>query len=281
MGDRPGSSSPEQIRPIICDWNWMNILQKIIGVKAREVMEKKKHTSLYELEKRPFPEMRDFKGALQTSGLSVIAEIKRMSPSEGLIREDFNPDAIAIIYQENGASAISALTDSGFFGGSDEYPIIIKNAVDLPVLRKEFIIDPYQILESRVLGADAILLIASVLDASELSDFIQQTSELGMDCLIEVHNADELDCALKTGASIVGINNRNLKTFEVSLDTSIDIKSRIPDEIVTVSESGIHTHADMIRLEEVGFNAVLVGTSLMRSDDIGQKLRDLTGTEGS
>lgn len=255
----------------------MNILQKIIGVKAEEVMEKKRRVPLSKLEKMPLPIIRDFKDALQKDGLSIIAEIKRKSPSAGLIREDFDPEAIANIYQKNGASAISVLTDSDFFGGSDDYPNVVKKTVDLPVLRKEFIIDPYQILESRVLGADAILLIASVLDASEISDFIQQATELDMECLVEVHDADELECALRTGASIIGINNRNLKTFEVSLDTSIDLKSRIPDGIVTVSESGIHSHEDMVRLEQAGFDAVLVGTSLIRAENIGGALRGLRG----
>ncbi|NQT25952.1 indole-3-glycerol phosphate synthase TrpC [candidate division KSB1 bacterium] len=257
----------------------MNILGKIIAVKTEEVMEKKRKIPLSELEKQSLSEVRDFKGALEKSGLSVIAEIKRKSPSEGLIREDFDPVAIANAYKENGASTISVLTDSEFFGGSDDYPMLVKQTVDLPVLRKEFIIDSYQILESCVLGADAILLLASVLDASELADFIQQATELGMNCLVEVHDGQELEAALKAGASIIGINNRNLKTFEVSLDISIDLKSRIPEGIVTVSESGIHTHADMERLEESGFDAVLVGTSLMRAEDIGEKLRGLIGIQ--
>lgn len=260
-------------------WNKMNILGKIIAVKTEEVMEKKRKIPLSELEKQSLSEVRDFKGALEKSGLSVIAEIKRKSPSEGLIREDFDPVAIANAYKENGASTISVLTDSEFFGGSDDYPMLVKQTVDLPVLRKEFIIDSYQILESCVLGADAILLLASVLDASELADFIQQATELGMNCLVEVHDGQELEAALKAGASIIGINNRNLKTFEVSLDISIDLKSRIPEGIVTVSESGIHTHADMERLEESGFDAVLVGTSLMRAEDIGEKLRGLIGIQ--
>lgn len=255
----------------------MNILQRIIGVKAEEVMAKKRRIPLSELEEIQLPEIRDFKGAIQKPGLSVIAEIKRMSPSEGLIREDFNPENIARIYQDNGASAISVLTDSEFFGGSDDYPMLVKQTVNLPGLRKEFIVDSYQVLESRVIGADAILLIASVLDTFELADFLQQASEMELNCLVEVHDPQELECALKAGASIIGINNRNLKTFEVSLDTSIDLRSHIPEGIITVSESGIHTHDDMVRLEEAGFDAVLVGTSLMRAEDIGKALRGLRG----
>jgi indole-3-glycerol phosphate synthase len=255
----------------------MNILQRIIGVKAKEVMAKKRRIPFSELEKRKMPKIRDFRSALTKPGLSVIAEIKRKSPSGGLIREDFDPEAIANIYYHHGASAISVLTDFEFFGGRDDYPMLVKQTVELPVLRKEFIIDPYQILESRVLGADAILLLANVLDTSRLTDSIHYATELNMDCLVEVHNEQEMECTLKAGASIVGVNNRDLRTFEVSIGTSLELKALIPDEVVTVSESGIHTYEDMKQLEFAGFDAVLVGTSLMRAQDIGEALRGLRG----
>lgn len=253
----------------------MNILDKIIGEKAREVLEKEKKIPLSELSEKPLPEIRDFRKALTRPGLSVIAEVKRQSPSEGLIREDFNPALIAQSYEKNNAAAISVLTDGPFFGGSDVYPSQVKRVVGLPVLRKEFIIHPYQILESRILGADAILLIAGVLDRLELKDFIEQASELELDCLVEVHNREELEIALSANSQIIGINNRDLKTFHVDLFTSIHLKQSIPDSVVTVSESGIKNRDDIRRLQEAEFDAVLVGTSLMKEKDPGLALTGL------
>ncbi|HDQ44237.1 MAG TPA: indole-3-glycerol phosphate synthase TrpC, partial [bacterium] len=247
----------------------MNILQKIVGEKSKEVLAKKERIPLSELEKRPFPERRDFKAALAQPGFSIIAEIKKKSPSEGIIREDFDPEAIARSYAENGAAAISVLTDGPFFGGSDVYPLRVKRTVALPVLRKEFILDPYQVLESRVLGADAILLLANVLGEAELRDFIRRAKAIGLDCLVEIHDAVELEPALSAGAEIIGVNNRNLKTFRVDLETSLRLKKRIPAHIVTVSESGIRGRDDLVRLRDAGFDAALVGTVLMRAGDVG------------
>ncbi len=255
----------------------MNILQKIVGEKAKEVLAKKERIPLAELEKLPFPERRDFRAALAKPGISIIAEIKRKSPSEGVIREDFDPIWIARIYAENGAAAISVLTDSPFFGGSDDYPLLVKQTAALPILRKEFIIDPYQIIESRVLGADAILLLASVLNRDELANFIQRATELDMDCLVEIHDDDELNAALSAGAKIIGINNRDLKTFHVDLETSLRLKKGMPEGIVTVSESGIRERDDLLRLQTAGFDAALIGTVLMRAGDVGRRLRELNG----
>lgn len=256
----------------------MNILDKIVGEKAREVLAKEQQRPLSELNSIPFPEIRDFKSQLTAAGLSVIAEAKRKSPSAGIIRQNFDPVAIAQSYEQHGASAISVLTDVQFFGGSDDYPLKIKEAIKLPVLRKEFIIHPYQIVESRVLGADAILLIAGVLDKFELKDFIEQAADLEMDCLVETHNHEELELALFANAEIIGINNRNLKTFEVDLNTSINLKKAIPDSVVTVSESGIQNSSDFIKLGKAGFDAVLVGSSLMRETDPGLALHKLKAT---
>lgn len=255
----------------------MTILDEIIQHKVTEVRERKQKRPLILIREKVTPCDRDFKAALTQPGISVIAEIKRQSPSAGLIREDFDPSHIADIYTRSGASAISVLTDAKYFGGHSSYLMKTRSHSTIPILRKDFIIDPYQIVEARALGANAVLLIASVLEAEEIDAFIETASEMGMDCLVEVHDEAELEKALGTKASIIGINNRDLKTFTIDLDTSLRLRSMVPESIVTVSESGIETREDVIRLEEAGFDAILVGTTLMKSGDIGARLRELTG----
>ena len=205
----------------------------------------------------------------------MIAEVKKASPSKGLIRADFDPEAIARSYESAGASAISVLTDEKFFQGSLDYLKLVKRTVSLPVLRKDFIIDAYQVFEARTAGADAILLIVAALPHDSLTALMNCASELGMDQLVEVHDESELETALEVGAPLIGINNRNLRTFEVTLDTTARLLPMIP-RAKTVSESGIFTRRDMVSLGAMGVDAVLIGEALMRQDDIQAKLAELT-----
>jgi indole-3-glycerol phosphate synthase len=257
------------------------ILQKIVDNKREEVARQKEILPLGELRQMlaDRPPTRDFEGAIRNRDCAVIAEVKRSSPSKGLIREDFNPIEIAGIYADNGASAISILTERKFFGGNAAYVPQIGSVVGLPLLRKDFIIDPYQINETRVLGADALLLIARLLEAGELRDFIGLASELGLAALVEVHDEADLEKAVSSGARIVGINNRDLATFRTDLDVSIRLARRIPKGITVVSESGIDSRGDIEKLMEAGIHAFLVGESLMREKDVGKKLRELLGAE--
>lgn len=255
----------------------MNLLERIVSYKREEVEKRKSIMSAETLKRRKFLAVRDFKSVLEKEGLSIIAEIKRMSPSAGIIREDFNPTQIARTYEENGASAISVLTDRKFFGGSNDYVFAVKKEVTLPILRKEFIIDEYQIYESCHIGADAILLIARILTPVELDRFISIAKELGLACLVEIHTRDELGRVLSTITDIIGINNRDLDTFQTDIKTSLELKKLIPDRYITVSESGIKTREDVLKLEEAGFDAVLVGETLMRTKKSEDKLRELFG----
>lgn len=218
-----------------------------------------------------------FEGLADGDDIAVITEIKKASPSKGLIRADFDPVAIAETYESNGSSALSVLTDVKFFQGSVDYVTQISNTVKLPILRKDFTIDPYQIYEARAMGAAAVLLIVAILTPDELGEYLALSQQLDLDALVEVHTEEELVVALDAGAEIVGINNRNLNTFEVSLETTFSFIDRMPDEILKVSESGIYTRDDVVQLRDAGADAVLVGESLMREEDIGQKLRELTG----
>jgi indole-3-glycerol phosphate synthase len=257
------------------------ILQKIVANKRQEVARQKEILPLGKLRQMlaDRPPTRDFAGALRSPGCAVIAEVKRSSPSKGRIREDFDPVGIAGIYEDHGASAISILTERKFFEGNDAYMPQIRRAVGLPLLRKDFIIDPYQINETRVLGADALLLIARLLEAGELRDFIGLSSELGLAALVEVHDEVDVEKAISSGARIVGINNRDLATFRTDLGVSIRLANRIPKGITVVSESGINGRDDVETLMSAGIHAVLVGESLMREKDIGKKLRELLGKE--
>jgi indole-3-glycerol phosphate synthase len=257
------------------------ILQKIVENKREEVARQKEILPLGELRQMlsDRPPTCDFAGAIRSRGCAVIAEVKRSSPSKGRIREDFNPVEIAGIYADNGASAISILTERKFFEGNAAYVPQIRKAVGLPLLRKDFIIDTYQVNETRVLGADALLLIARLLEAGELRDFIGLASELGLAALVEVHDEADVEKAVSSGTRIVGINNRDLATFRTDLDVSIRLARRIPKGITVVSESGINCRGDVERLMSAGIHAVLVGESLMREKDIGKKLRELLGKD--
>jgi indole-3-glycerol phosphate synthase len=258
----------------------MSLLEEIIALKKREVEERKKIVPVEGIDKNPTLGSRNFMYCLQKEGISLIAEIKRMSPSGGMIREHFDLVGVAEIYEQNGADVISVLTDEKYFGGRIEYLRRVKQSVRLPVLQKDFIVDEYQLYESCFFGADAVLLIARVLTRSELDRFIQRATELGLACMVEVHSMDELEDVLCTGAEIVGINNRNLDTLEIDLNVSLKLIKMIPEGYTVVSESGIRRREDVRRLEEMGFDGILVGESIMRAVDMGEKMRSLKGITG-
>ena len=206
---------------------------------------------------------------------AVIAEIKKASPSKGVIRDDFDPEAIAKAYAEAGASCLSVLTDADFFQGHEDFLVAARNACALPVIRKDFIVDGYQISEARAIGADCILLIVAALDDVRLKDLHQQAVALGMDVLVEVHDALELERALALDLTLVGINNRDLHSFETSLDTTFQLLSRVPEQVTVITESGIHTRGDVEHMREYGVNGFLVGEAFMREADPGSALRRL------
>ena len=255
------------------------ILDKIIAVKKEEVAHLKRAMPLSELKEviRDLPPPRDFRHAVSEKPCSIIAEVKRRSPSKGILREDFDHVKIAFLYEENGAAAISVLTDTEFFGGDKSFLADIKQSVRLPLLRKDFIIDPYQIYETRRLNGDALLLIAGILEKEQLTEYIRLTESLGLYALVEIHSRGEVDKALIAGATLIGINNRDLKTFSTDLKTSLDIALHIPPDNIIISESGIHTRDDIELLMNAGIHAFLIGESLMCSQNIGLKLKELRG----
>lgn len=261
-----------------------DILNKILARKAQEIAERKAQVSQAELEKRlsAASPVRGFVKALQAKMAqqqpAVIAEIKKASPSKGVIRENFNPAEIARQYQQGGAACLSVLTDVDFFQGADEYLIAARAACALPVIRKDFIIDPYQVIEARVMGADCILLIVAALDQAPLKSLYQQATELGLDILVEVHNDDEMTRALQLDLPMVGINNRNLRTFETSLYTTLQMLNRVPEHCFVVTESGIHTREDVTFMRDHEVNAFLVGEAFMRAADPGQALQKIFGS---
>ena len=260
-----------------------DILQRILARKRDEIGTRRDSVSLDELKRRieEMPPPRGFAAALRAkiseNVPAVIAEIKRASPSQGVIREHFWPSEIAISYEVGGAACLSVLTDVDFFQGSDEFLRQAREACSLPALRKDFTIDAYQVYEARSIGADAILLILAALDDAQLTTLCDLAIELGMDVLVEAHDSDEVDRALRTNAQLIGINNRDLRTFETSLDTTLSLHQRVPSDRVLVTESGIRTRDDVARMREAGVHAFLVGEVFMRAGDPGAALTALFG----
>lgn len=254
----------------------MSFLSEIIERKRQRLESVKQAVPLESFEVRKGSHR--FRQALLRDGINIIAEFKRRSPSKGAIRAEANLSQIVTSYEAGGAAAISVLTEEDYFSGSLEDLRLAKQSVDLPVLRKDFIIDDYQVYESAAAGADAVLLIVAALDDEKLLSLRALIEdELSMDALIEVHTREEMQRALACGASVIGVNNRNLHTFEVSLETSLSLAAEAPTEAVLISESGLKSATDLARLRDAGFRGFLIGESLMRSDDPGAALRDLMG----
>jgi indole-3-glycerol phosphate synthase len=260
-----------------------DILQQILATKRTEVAEAGAEVALPELERgaRAAPPPRDFVGAIrariEAGRPAVIAEIKRASPSKGLLRQDFDPAAIAHSYEAGGAACLSVLTDRQYFQGAPEHLVAARGACGLPVLRKDFIVERYQIFEARAMGADCVLLIAAALNPGDMRLLEQSAADLGMAVLVEVHDAAELDAALRLETPLIGINNRNLRSFETRLDTTLELLPRIPQGRIVVTESGILDPADVYRMREAGVGAFLVGEAFMRAPDPGDALRRLFG----
>ena len=261
-----------------------DILNKILRRKAEEIAERSAQVSMRALSQRveDADPARGFVEAIQRKlargQAAVIAEIKKASPSKGLLRADFRPAEIAASYERAGAACLSVLTDVDFFQGADAYLQQARAACVLPVLRKDFTIDPWQVYEARVLNADCILLIVAALDDTRLADLAGLARHLGMDVLVEVHDAGELERALTLHTPLIGINNRNLRTFETRLETTLELLDRIPADRIVVTESGIHSPADVVRLRAAGVHVFLVGETFMRAPDPGAKLVELFGS---
>lgn len=259
-----------------------NILAGIAECRRWDVESLKTRKSLDRIraEAMESPLCRDFAAALTAVPCAVIAEIKRTSPLKGRLRENFDICAMARIYEDNGAAAVSVITEERHFEGSPLFLREIRNRITLPLLRKDFVVDLYQIYEAKVLGADAVLIIAALVDEGSLRDFIDAAASTGLHSLVEVHDAREVQRALAAGASIIGINNRDLQTFRTDLDTTEQLAPLIPRNRIVVSESGIAARNDIERLRSAGVTAVLVGETLVRASDPGLKLRELLGTAG-
>ncbi|WP_226664680.1 indole-3-glycerol phosphate synthase TrpC [Microbulbifer aggregans] len=257
------------------------ILKTIVDRKWQEIAERKQQVSLDEIQQRALqqPPCRGFVNSIEAKRnageAAVIAEIKKASPSKGVIREDFIPAEIATSYEKGGAACLSVLTDVDFFQGADEYLQQARNAVRLPVIRKDFIVDPYQVYEARAIGADCILLIAACLDDAKLKELNDLAIELGMDVLVEVHDRAELERALQLPNRLIGINNRNLHTFEVQLETTFKLLDLIPDDRIVVTESGIHTTDDVAAMRGHNVDTFLVGEAFMREPEPGRRLLEL------
>jgi indole-3-glycerol phosphate synthase len=251
----------------------VSILERIVAAKRAEVAAARKRRA--QIDVQSAPPVRDFVGALRAKQPAVIAEIKRASPSRGVLRADFDPAAIARSYETAGAACLSVLTDLEFFQGAPEHLIAARASCALPVLRKDFVIDPYQIYESRALGADCILLIAACLPQVEMQELEALAHRLGMAVLVEVHDAAELERALKLRTPLLGINNRNLRSFETTLETTIELLPRIPLDRLVVTESGILSRADVARMRAAGVQTFLVGEAFMRAPDPGAALQSL------
>lgn len=261
--------------------NAPTILRKILARKAEEVAECQAARSLADLEAcvREQDAARGFSHALVERAArgepAVIAEIKKASPSKGVIREDFRPAQIASSYQAGGATCLSVLTDRDFFQGGDAYLQEARSACDLPVLRKDFTIDPYQVVEARAIGADAVLLIVAALSDEQMGELSDTAAEVGVDVLVEVHNREELERALALPTPLVGINNRDLHTFDTQLETTLDLLAHIPGDRLVITESGIHNACDVARMRDAHVHSFLVGEAFMRADEPGEKLREL------
>jgi len=273
-----GNLESRSLQPEACPV--ADVLENIVAKKRAEIAQAKTLHPASELEKQlsAAPPVRDFSGALRARGrMALIAEVKKASPSAGLIRADFDPVAIATTYERAGASCLSVLTDEHFFQGSLDDLRSVRSAVSLPVLRKDFLLDRYQVLEARAAGADCVLLIAECLSDCELRDLYFYASELGMEALVEIYDPENLDRVLKLEPALLGINNRDLRTFDTDLEHSIRLAARVPVSTLLVSESGIRNRDDVLRLEQAGCRAILVGETLMRSGDVRAKIGELLG----
>ncbi|MDP7569348.1 MAG: indole-3-glycerol phosphate synthase TrpC [Arenicellales bacterium] len=261
-----------------------DILERILTRKREEVNERQHTHTLADLyaqakeQSLPRGFTQSLSASIETGRAGVIAEVKKASPSKGLIREDFDPASIAASYQAGGASCLSVLTDRDFFQGGENDLVAARAACTLPVLRKDFMIDPWQVVESRAIGADCILLIVAALEQAQMVELAATAADLAMDVLVEVHDGAELDRALELTPTLVGINNRDLRTFNTTLETTLALAPRVPDDTMLVTESGIHTVEDVTGMREAGINAFLVGEAFMRQEDPGAHLSLLFGT---
>lgn len=255
------------------------VLEKICTDKLEHIRVKKAQTPLPDLKAQSecLPATRGFINALRDKQTALIAEVKKASPSKGIIRADFDPVQIAKIYEAGGASCLSVLTDEPYFMGHDDYLRAVRKAVNIPLLRKDFMLDEYQVYEAHTLGADCILLIMAALTDTQAKELYECATSLSLDTLFEIHDDEELERALALKPEMVGVNNRNLKTLEVSLDTGLNLGRRMPEGIIKVAESGLETNADVARFKSEGFNAFLVGESLMREADIGAAVKKILG----
>lgn len=253
------------------------MLEKIVADKKEELKGRKKAVPVSELKAQIAQRARtlDFTAALKRDDVSLIAEVKKASPSRGVLCPDFDPVLLARTYADNGAAAISVLTESKYFQGNLDHLAEIRKKVEIPLLRKDFIFDPYQVYESLAYGADALLLIVAILKQKQLEELLTLSHELGLSCLVEVHNEGEVEKALRSGAQIIGINNRDLKTLSVDIGTTQRLRSMIPEGKIVVSESGISSRNDIDSLKKWGVNAALVGEALLTADDIAVKMREL------
>jgi indole-3-glycerol phosphate synthase len=261
-----------------------DVLARICAARRRAVAARKAALPLAELEALvPDEPPRGFRRALaaklDAEGLALIAEIKKASPSQGVIRADFDPPALARAYAHGGAACLSVLTEEAHFQGADAYLQAARAAVSLPCLRKDFILEPYQVVEARVIGADCILLIMAALDDHQALELCELAQTLDLDVLVEVHDAAELERALRLGTGMIGINNRNLKTLQVDLGTTAQLAALVPDDRLLITESGFHRHEDLMRMVAVGVRCFLVGEALMRQADVASATRRLLGVE--
>ena len=261
----------------------MTVLDRILIHKAEELAHRQRNRPLRKVRAaaESAAPTRGFADAVKRRKPAVIAELKKASPSRGVIREYFRPAAIAASYEAAGAACLSVLTDEAFFQGCDEDLAQARAATQIPVLRKDFLIDEYQVFEARELGADCILLIAAALDPERIASFTELAGQLGLDALVEVHNGRELDAAMRTAPTLLGINNRDLRTFDTSLDTTLSLLADVPEGTTVVTESGIRTREDVRRMRDAGVEAFLVGEAFMRTSDPGDGLRELFGAHAA